>query len=144
MYLFLFVYGFGLFMKMHVPACTPTRCPLQQQPLASAPVTLEMCLRHWGRPHPSVLRAACTNLVELGRVDARAVVVQQQLVAEMGDAHGPDAGDLQEVLDGGAAIDVHGPGVRPALQQHLHQHLVAVPGGLVEGRLLVLLWDVWV
>lgn len=80
--------------------------------------------------------------MELRRVNPRCVVVEKQLKAEFWNGHGPDAGHLQEVLDGGAAVDVHGPGVCSRLQEHLHEDVIAVPGGFVESRLMVLFLEV--
>lgn len=83
-------------------------------------------------------------LVELWRVDPCCVVVEQQLKAELRYGHGPDIGHFEQILNGGTAVDVHGSGVCSGLQQHLHQEVIAVPGCLVESRLMVLLLEVWV
>lgn len=80
--------------------------------------------------------------MKLRRVDSCCAVVEQQLVAELRDGHEPDIRYFEEVLDGGAAVDVHGPGVCAGLQQHLHQDVIAVPGGLVESCFMVLLFKV--
>lgn len=82
------------------------------------------------------------HLVELGRVDPRRVVVEQQLVAALGYGHGPDPGHFEHVLNRGTAVDVHCLGVCPGLQQHLHQHVVAVPGRFVESGFVVLFSEV--
>lgn len=84
--------------------------------------------------------------MELRRVNSRCVVVEEQPEAEFRNGRGPDVGHLQEVLDGGAAVDVHGPGVCSCLQEHLHEHVVAVPGCFVESRLMILFLEVgiWV
>ena len=66
-------------------------------------------------------------------------MVQQQLVADLRLGGGPHGGDLQHVLDGSAAVDVHEIGLRASLQHHVHEDVVAVPGGLVERRLEVVI-----
>lgn len=83
-------------------------------------------------------------LVELWRVDPCCIAVEQQLAAELGYGHGPDIDHFEEILNGGTAIDVHGPCVRSGLQQHLYQDVIAVPGRLVEGCFMVLLLKIWV
>lgn len=81
-------------------------------------------------------------LVELWRVNACCVMVEEQLEAEFRDGHGPHVGHFDQVLDGGAAVDVHGPGVCSGLQEHLHEDVVAVPGGFVESCLMILFLEV--
>lgn len=81
-------------------------------------------------------------LVELWRVNACCVMVEEQLEAEFWDGHGPHVGHFDQVLDGGAAVDVHGPGVCSSFQEHLHEDVVAVPGGFVESRLMILFLEV--
>lgn len=90
------------------------------------------------RASAASLGRSAPNLVELGRVNARGVVVEEQLEAELWDGRRPDAGHFQKVLDGGAAVDVHGPGVCSCFQEHLQEHVVAVPGSFVESRLMIL------
>lgn len=58
--------------------------------------------------------------MELWRVNPRCVVVEKQLKAEFWYGHGPYVDHFEEVLNGGAAVDVHGPGVSAGLQEHLH------------------------
>jgi len=70
-------------------------------------------------------------LVELEWVDARCVMVEQQLIAELRYGHGPDTSHSEDVLDRSTAVDVHGSGVGSGLQQHLHQDVITVPGCLV-------------
>lgn len=87
--------------------------------------------------------------MELWWVNSRCVVVEKQLKAEFWNGHGPDLGHLQKVLNGGAAVDVHGPGVCSRFQEHLHEDVIAVPGCFVESRLMILflevgIWIGWV
>lgn len=72
------------------------------------------------------------HLVELWRVYSSRPMVQQQLVADLrlgGRSHG---GDLQHILDGSTAIDIHEIGFCASFQHHVHEHVVTVPGCLVE------------
>lgn len=84
------------------------------------------------------------HLVELGWVDPCCIVVEQQLIAELVPGHGSDVCHFEEVLNGSAAIDVHGTCVCSGLQQHLHQDMIAVPGSLVESGFMIFLLDVWI
>ena len=66
-------------------------------------------------------------------------MVQQQLVADLRPGGGSHGGDLQHILDGSAAVDVHEIGFCAGLQHHVHEHVVAVPGCLVEWRFKVVI-----
>lgn len=92
--------------------------------------------------HSAVKESTSLHLVELWWVDPCRAVVEQQLIAELGFGHGPDISHFEEILNGGTAVDVHGSCVCTGLQQHLHQDVIAVPGGLVESCFMVLLLEV--
>ena len=76
-------------------------------------------------------------LVELWWVDPGCVVVEQQLIAELRYGHWPHVGHFEEILNGGAAVDVHGSCVCSGLQQHLHQDVITVPGCFVKSCFMV-------
>lgn len=82
--------------------------------------------------------------MELWRVNARCVVVEQQLIAELRYGHGPHISHFEQILDGRTAVDVHGPCICSGLQQHLHQGVITVPGCFVKSCFVILFLEVWI